>query len=72
MEKPELLAPAGSFEKAKAAFTYGADAVYIGGLFNLRANTPNFTIEELKEGVEYAHKNGKKVYVTVNIVMHNK
>jgi putative protease len=72
MKKPELLAPAGDLERLKIALDYGADAVYVGGLFNLRANTPNFTIEELKEGVNYAHKNNKKVYVTVNIVMHGK
>lgn len=72
MKKPELLAPAGDLERLKIALDYGADAVYVGGLFNLRANTPNFTLEELKEGVNYAHKNNKKVYVTVNIVMHGK
>ncbi|MBR3199596.1 MAG: U32 family peptidase [Bacilli bacterium] len=72
MEKPELLAPAGDLERLKIALLYGADAVYIGGMFNLRANTPNSTLEDLKEGVEYAHKLNKKVYVTVNIAMHNK
>lgn len=72
MKKPELLAPAGDLERLKIALTYGADAVYIGGAFNLRANTPNFTMENLKEGIEYAHKLNKKVYVTVNIAMHNK
>ncbi|MCM1370785.1 MAG: U32 family peptidase [Clostridium sp.] len=71
--KPELLAPAGDLERLKIAFLYGADAVYIGGtLFGLRANAANFTLEEIKMGVEYAHKLGKKVYVTVNIVLHNK
>ena len=72
MKKPELLSPAGDLERLKIALDYGAYAVYVGGLFNLRANTPNFTIEELKEGLDYAHKKNKKVYVTVNIVMHNK
>lgn len=72
MGKIELLAPAGDLERLKIAFLYGADAVYVGGLFNLRANTPNFSFEDLKEGVEYAHEIGKKVYVTVNIALHNK
>lgn len=72
MKKPELLSPAGDLERLKIALDYGADAVYVGGLFNLRANTPNFSIEELEEGIKYAHKLKKKVYVTVNIVMHSK
>ena len=72
MKKPELLAPAGDLERLKIALLYGADAVYIGGAFNLRANADNFKLEEIKEGVEYAHKLNKKVYVTVNIAMHNK
>lgn len=68
----ELLSPAGSLEKLKIAFTYGADAVYIGGYnYSLRANAKNFSYEELKEGVEYAHSLNKKVFVTVNIVLHN-
>lgn len=72
INKPELLAPAGDLERLKIALKYGADAVYVGGsLLSLRANAINFTIEELKEGIEYAHKLNKKVYVTVNIVMHN-
>lgn len=71
--KPELLAPAGDLERLKFALLYGADAVYLGGqLFGLRANAINFTLEELKEGVEFAHSLNKKVYVTVNIVLHNK
>ena len=71
--KPELLAPAGDLERLKIACLYGADAVYIGGsLFGLRANAVNFTIEEIKEGVLFAHNLNKKVYVTVNIVLHNK
>lgn len=72
MKKPELLSPAGDLERLKIALMYGADAVYIGGYFNLRANTPNFTLEEIEKGVKYAHKLNKKVYVTVNIAMHNK
>jgi len=71
--KPELLAPAGDLERLKIALLYGADAVYIGGnLFSLRANAINFTLDEIKEGVEFAHALNKKVYVTVNIVLHNK
>lgn len=71
--KVELLAPAGDLERLKIAIKYGADAVYIGGpLLNLRANAINFTIDELKEGIIYAHNLGKKVYVTVNIILHNK
>lgn len=73
MNKPELLAPAGDLEKLKIALLYGADAVYVGGTsFGLRANATNFTLETLKEAVEYAHSMDKKVYVTVNIVLHNK
>ena len=69
----ELLAPAGDLERLKVAFLYGADAVYIGGpILGLRANAKNFTFSEIKEGVEFAHKLNKKVYVTVNIVLHNK
>ena len=71
--KPELLAPAGDLERLKIALLYGADAVYLGGnLFGLRANAINFTIEQIKEAVEFAHNLNKKVYVTVNIVLHNK
>ena len=69
----ELLAPAGDLEKLKFAVHYGADAVYIGGQnFSLRANAKNFSLEDIKEGVEYAHKMKKRVYVTVNIIFHNK
>ena len=68
----ELLAPAGSLEKLKYAFLYGADACYLGGKnYSLRANATNFSREELKEAVEYAHSLGKKIYVTCNIVFHN-
>ena len=72
MKKPELLAPAGSLGKLKYAIVYGADAVYIGGeAFSLRVAAKNFTNEEIKEGIEFAHKYGKKVYITANIIPHN-
>ncbi len=71
-KKPELLAPAGSLSKLKIAITYGADAVYVGGEeFSLRVAAENFSPEELKEGVEFAHERGKKVYLTANIIPHN-
>ena len=67
----ELLAPAGDLEKLKIAVLYGADAVFIGGLkFSLRSRASNFTIEDIKNGCEFAHKYGSKVHVTCNIVMH--
>lgn len=72
MQKMELLAPAGNMDKLKMAFLYGADAVYLGGKsFGLRAFSDNFSEEELKEAVEYAHSLGKHVHVTVNIFPHN-
>ena len=72
LKKPELLAPAGNLEKMKMALLYGADAVYLGGKgYGLRALGGNFSREELKEAVEFAHARGKKVYVTVNIFPHN-
>lgn len=72
MNKPELLAPGGSLEKLKTAFLYGADAVYVGGeAYSLRAAAENFTLEELREGVDFAHNLGKKVYLTANILPHN-
>ncbi|WP_202709015.1 peptidase U32 family protein [Sporosalibacterium faouarense] len=72
MNKVELLAPAGSLDKLKMAFVYGADAVYLGGLaFGMRAGAKNFTIEELEEGVKFAHDRGKRVYTTLNIIPHN-
>ncbi len=68
----ELLAPAGDMEKLKIDCLYGADAIYFGGQnYSLRANAKNFTNEEIKEATSYAHKLGKKVYVTVNIVFHD-
>lgn len=70
--KPELLIPAGSLPVLKTAVLYGADAVYIGGeTMSLRAKARNFTSEEMKEGIEFAHAHGKKVYVTANIFAHN-
>ncbi|NLM48167.1 MAG: U32 family peptidase [Epulopiscium sp.] len=70
--KPELLAPAGSLEVLKTAIDYGADAVYIGGYeYGLRAKAKNFTMEEMAEGITYAHKHQVKVYVTANIIAHN-
>jgi putative protease len=73
MKKAELLAPAGNMEKLKMAFHYGADAVFLGGkMFNLRAGSTNFEDDELREAVEYAHKRNKKIYVTLNIIAHNK
>ena len=69
----ELLAPAGDLERLKWALLYGADAVYIGGKdFSLRANATNFSIEEIKVACDFAHKLNKKVYVTINMVFHNK
>ncbi len=73
MKKVELLAPAGNLYKLKIALKYGADAVYIGGeCFSLRTAADNFTPEEMKEGIEYAHAMGKKVYITANIIPHNR
>lgn len=70
--KIELLAPAGNLEKLKMAILYGADAVYAGGEeFGLRAQADNFTLDELAEGVAFAHERGKKVYLTMNIIPHN-
>lgn len=72
MKKPELLAPAGNLTKLKAAVTYGADAVYIGGEdFSLRCASDNFTFEEMAKGVDFAHKRGAKVYLACNTVPHN-
>ncbi len=69
----ELLAPAGDLDKLKIAIIYGADAVFIGGKqFSLRANASNFTKEDLIEGCKFAHDRGKKVYVTTNVIPHQK
>lgn len=68
----ELLIPASSLEVLKTAVVFGADAVYIGGeAFGLRAKAKNFSLEEMKEGIEFAHARGVKVYVTANILAHN-
>ncbi|MCR8644075.1 U32 family peptidase [Paenibacillus sp. N1-5-1-14] len=72
LDKPELLAPAGNLEKLKFAVHYGADAVYIGGQkYGLRSNADNFSIDEMREGVEFAAKYGAKVFVATNIFAHN-
>ncbi len=71
-KKVELLAPAGDLERLKVAILYGADAVYLGGnAFGLRAKAKNFSIEEMAEGVKFAHSHDAKVYVTCNIFAHN-
>ena len=73
MRHPELLIPASSLEVLKVAVIYGADAVYIGGeAFGLRAKAKNFSLAEMKSGVEFAHDHGVKVYVTANILAHNR
>ncbi len=72
MEKLELLAPAGDLEKLKTAIQYGADAVYFGGeMFSLRAGAGNLTIDEIREGLEFAHSRGKRCYMTINIYAYN-
>lgn len=72
MRKPELLVPASSLEVLKIAVIFGADAVYIGGeAFGLRAKAKNFSMEDMKEGIAFAHEHGVKVYVTANILAHN-
>ena len=69
----ELLMPAGNLEKLKFALLYGADAVYIGGkILSLRAQASNFTLDDIKEGVEFAHSLNKKVYITVNVIPRDK
>lgn len=71
-KRPELLVPASCLEVLKVAVVFGADAVYIGGeVFGLRAKAKNFSLEEMKEGIAFAHAHGTKVYVTVNIFAHN-
>jgi putative protease len=72
MRETELLIPAGSLEVLKTAVIYGADAVYIGGeAFGLRAKAKNFSNEQIKEGIAFAHERGVKVYITANILAHN-
>lgn len=73
MNRIELLAPAGDLDKLKFAIEYGADAVYIGGeIFGLRASSKNFSFEDMKTGVAFAHERGKKVYLVLNIIPHNR
>lgn len=72
MKRVELLAPAGDLEKLKYAIIYGADAVYIGGqVFGLRAAAKNFSFEDMKEGITFAHERGKRVFLVLNIIPHN-
>ena len=72
MNKPELLAPAGDPEKLKTAIEYGADAVYFGGEdYSLRSASDNFSDDDMRECVKYAHDRGKKCYLTLNIYAHN-
>ena len=71
--RPELLIPASSLEVLKTAVIFGADAVYIGGeAFGLRAKAKNFSMEDMKEGIAFAHEHFVKVYVTANILAHNR
>ena len=71
-KRPELLIPASSLEVLKTAVVFGADAVYIGGeAFGLRAKAKNFSMEDMREGIAFAHAHGAKVHVTVNILAHN-
>ncbi len=71
IKKPELLSPAGNFEKMKAALLYGADAVYLAGTrFGMRSAADNFSDEELFEAVKYVHERGKKIYLTMNTMPH--
>ena len=73
MNRVELLSPAGDLERLKVTLLYGADAVYIGGKkYSLRANATNFDLDEIKEGVEFAHKLNKRVHFTLNIAFHEK
>lgn len=73
MNPVELLAPAGNLDRLKMAITYGADAVYAGGeAFSLRAAAKNFSRDDLARGIEFAHARGKKMYITANIIPHNK
>jgi putative protease len=73
MKKPELLAPAGDFEKLRTALHYGADAVYIGdSRFSLRGKAGNFQDEQLRDAVAYAHAHNARAYVTANIFAHNR
>ena len=67
MKRPEILSPAGNFEKMRSAILYGADAVYLAGhAFGMRAAADNFSVEELAEAVKYAHSHSVRVYLTLN------
>ena len=71
LKRPEVLSPAGTLEKLKVAIDYGADAVFIGGqAYGLRSRAGNFSMEEMQEGIDYAHQRGAKVYVAANMVTH--
>ena len=71
-KKPELLIPASSLEVLKTAVMFGADAVYIGGeAYGLRAKAKNFSMEDMREGIAFAHEHGVRVHVTANILAHN-
>lgn len=70
-KRPEVLAPAGTLEKLKVAVDYGADAVFVGGQqYGLRSRAGNFSMEELQEGINYAHARGARVHVAANMVTH--
>ncbi|NQF64060.1 U32 family peptidase [Streptococcus suis] len=71
LKRPEVLSPAGTLEKLKVAIDYGADAVFVGGqAYGLRSRAGNFTMDEMREGIEYAYARGAKVYVAANMVTH--
>ncbi len=71
LKRPEVLSPAGTLEKLKVAIDYGADAVFVGGqAYGLRSRAGNFSMEQMREGIEYAHARGAKVYVAANMVTH--
>ena len=71
IKKPELLAPAGNLEKLKVAILYGADAVFVGGKeFSLRSSASNFSLEDIKEAVEFARNHDAHIHVTCNIILH--
>ena len=72
LRKPELLLPAGSLNRLKTAFLYGADAVYAGMPGVSLRNKTSFTMDEMKQGIDYAHTLGKKVYLTINLFTHNR
>ena len=72
MKRPEILSPAGDLERLKFAVLYGADAVYVGATeFGMRSAPKNFTMEQLAEGVRFAHARGRRVYLTLNTVPPN-